>query len=342
MKSGWTSWIRTAAAGLALAAGVWAQGAGAAETTAGVTDVTAKQRYPWNGLVDITCKVKGTEGETNELKFALSAVMPDSGVVRHVRHFWVVENGTNTTNHVVRANGDYRLLWDAAADLGPVRFTNMVVRVGFDAHNGVQLWEGGPLWAETNIGAEEPWEYGLYFWWGDTVGYKRENNVWVASDGSAQNFSFDSGNTPTYNKSVSTLQSEGWVVSQDGTYVLAPEHDAAQVQWGGGWRMPTEQELQDLCNKCDWTWTATNGVNGYVVRGRGGYADNSIFLPAAGYGLGTSLYLAGSYGYVWSCVPYSRSNGAGYLSFDSGNHGMDYYISRYYGFSVRPVRGFAD
>jgi len=50
------------------------------------------------------------------------------------------------------------------------------------------------------------------------------------------------------------LQSEGWVVNENGTYVLAPEHDAAQVQWGGGWRMPTYQELNDLCyNKCDWT-----------------------------------------------------------------------------------------
>ena len=67
-------------------------------------------------------------------------------------------------------------------------------------HNGVQLWEGGPYWADRNIGAENPWDYGYYFWWGDTVGYKFENGVWMASDGSSQNFSFDETNTPTYGK----------------------------------------------------------------------------------------------------------------------------------------------
>jgi hypothetical protein len=55
----------------------------------------------------------------------------------------------------------------------------------------VQLWENGPYWATTNIGAEKPEDYGYYFWWGDTVGYKRENDKWVASDGSNSNFSFE-------------------------------------------------------------------------------------------------------------------------------------------------------
>ena len=66
-----------------------------------------------------------------------------------------------------------------------------------EAHEKVQLWEGGPYWATTNVGAEEPWEYGYYFWWGDTVGYKRENGAWVASDGSSSDFSFSEGRTPT-------------------------------------------------------------------------------------------------------------------------------------------------
>ena len=83
--------------------------------------------------------------------------------------------------------------------------------ISADVHEKVQLWEGGPYWATTNIGAEKPEDYGYYFWWGDTVGYKRENNKWVASDGSNSNFSFSSGNVPTYNKSISTLQSEGWI-----------------------------------------------------------------------------------------------------------------------------------
>ena len=58
-------------------------------------------------------------------------------------------------------------------------------------HKGVQLWKDGPYWAETNIGAENPWDYGYYFWWGDTIGYKRVKDAWVASDGSSSDFSFD-------------------------------------------------------------------------------------------------------------------------------------------------------
>jgi len=306
-----------------------------------VTDVAAKQRYPWNGLVDITCNVTGIDGETNGLKFAVAAVMPDSGNARSARNFWVVQGGTNSTDREVHTNGSYRLLWDARADLGIVRYTNMVVRVNFDTHEKVQLWEGGPYWATTNIGAENPEDYGYYFWWGDTVGYRREGNAWVATDGSSSNFSFGSGNIPTFNKTPATLQSEGWVVSENGTYVLAPEHDAAQVQWGGGWRMPTYQELNDLCyNKCDWTWTTQNGVNGYVVRGRGDYASASIFLPCAGYGSGTSLDISGSYGTYWSSVPSSGYNDACGLYFGSGYHSTGN-SGRYYGFSVRPVQGFA-
>ena len=312
-----------------------------------VTDVIAKQRYPWNGLVDITCKVTGIVGETNGLKFAVAAVMPDTGNARSARNFWVVQGGTNSTDREVHTNGNYRLLWDARADMGIVRYTNMVVRVNFDAHEKVQLWEGGPYWATTNIGAEKPEDYGYYFWWGDTVGYKREGNAWVATDGSSSNFQFydDPISLQTYNKSPSTLASEGWVVQENGTYILAPEHDAAQVQWGGGWRMPTYQELYDLYyNKCDWTGTSLNGVNGYTVRGRGDYAFCSIFLPCAGFGRGSSLNYSGSGGYYWSSVPSSDVSYVSYgLSFlSSVGTGVLYTgcIGRDWGQSVRPVQGF--
>ena len=213
------------------------------------------------------------------------------------------------------------------------------VELGGEEPEMVQLWEGGPFWATRNIGAEKPEDSGYYFWWGDTIGYKWENGQWVASDGSVSGFSFEESNAPTYNKDLATLQSEGWITS-DG--VLSPAHDAAHVHLGGSWRMPTYQELYDLCyNKCDWTWTTQNGVNGYVVRGRGDYASNSIFLPCAGYGYGPSLSGSGSYGYYWSSVPRSDSN---LSSWDLFFYSSDHYASsiyRYYGFAVRPVQGFA-
>ena len=199
----------------------------------------------------------------------------------------------------------------------------------------IQLWKGGPYWADRNIGAENPWDSGYYFGWGDTVGYKWVNDEWVASDGSNSDFSFEYSNAPTDYKGVSKLN-EGWITENG---VLVPDHDAAQKHWGGDWRMPTDKELQDLSKLCDWTWTKVKGVNGYVVRGKGSYSSAEIFLPSAGYGVGTSLSHAGSYGCYCSSVPNSANYYAWYLYFDSGRHGTyNYYRSR--GRSVRPLQGF--
>ena len=227
-----------------------------------------------------------------------------------------------------------------AMESAPSRFYRLSAT---SAKTGVQLWANGPYWATTNIGAERPEESGWYFWWGDTVGYKRERDAWVATDGSSSNFQFvdDPISQQTSNKGSATLLSEGWIVSRNGTYVLAPEHDAAYVKWGGNWRMPTKLEQSYLGSKCDWTWVTTNGVNGYVVRGRGDYASNSIFLPAAGGAdvNGGSLGGFGKHGRYWSSVPYAMSNGTSWaLHFMSDSHDADDYYGRGRGYSVRPVR----
>ena len=204
---------------------------------------------------------------------------------------------------------------------------------GAETAERVQLWEGGPYWADRNIGAANPWDSGYYFWWGDTVGYKRVGNVWMAGDGSSSNFAFSDAHIPTCKKSIVELMREGWITADN---VLTPEHDAAQVQWGGGWRMPTKQELDDLCNRCDWRWTTKNGVKGYVVCGRRGYASASIFVPAVGNGAGTSLCYAGSRGYVWSSVPTSGIYDAWNIYFRSSIHRTSN-NNRLYGQPVRPV-----
>ncbi len=302
-----------------------------------VTDVVAKQRYPWNGKVDIACTVSGFEETSSGWKFFVKVVDPDSGDATTVSHVRSLRDGSESGDLTVGSNGNHHLVWDASADLGEVVCSNMVVRVEV-IERKVQLWEGGPYWAETNIGAEKPEDYGLYFWWGDTMGYRREGSAWVASDGSSSNFSFSEGNAPTYGKDNSTLQSEGWITSAG---VLAPEHDAAHVHWGGSWRMPTKDEFSALLGNCNLTWTTRNGVNGYVVRGRGAYSSASIFLPAAGYGDGRYSYLAGSYGNYWSSVPYESNSGRAWdLRFGPGDYGAnDHSCSN--GQSVRPVQGFA-
>ena len=305
-----------------------------------VTEVVAKQRYPWNGLVDITCKVSGIDETTKGFEFLAMAIVPDFVITNRLSHIWVMKDGVKSTDKTVKGNGNYRLLWDAKAELGEVRYTNMIMSVTLNRkqREKVQLWKDGPYWATTNIGADEPWESGYYFWWGDTVGYKRENDKWVASDGSKSNFSFYN-NAPTSNiRSIETLQSEGWITA-DG--VLASEHDAAHVQWGGEWRMPTYQELNDLCyNKCDWTWTSMNGVSGYAVCGRGDYALARIFLPCVGKGYKTELLSFDSVGDYWSSEPKSSSTSAVsfFLSITSRECTTAAQGYRSYGHSIRPVQ----
>lgn len=214
--------------------------------------------------------------------------------------------------------------------------------------DAVQLWENGPYWSTTNIGAEKPEDPGYYFWWGDTVGYVRSGGIldsshyyhsdvtWVSSTGEQMNSSpFSSSTVPTYNKTADQLKSLGYV---DASGNLTAEHDAATQHWGNGWRMPTDAELEALVSNCDSQWTTRNGVWGRVLKGRGAFASNSIFIPAAGYGSRSYLDLFDSIGGCWSTtVDSDESRIAWCLSLYSGDIACDI-DSRYYGLSVRPVR----
>ena len=105
--------------------------------------------------------------------------------------------------------------------------------------------------------------------------------------------------------------------------------------------MPTDQELSELNTNCDWTWTTQNSVNGYIVRGRGVYATNSIFLPCVNLDHGTSIHGVGWCGLYWSSAPRWYSSYAWSLLFHSREHSTRY-SDRYYWYSIRPVQGFAN
>ena len=197
------------------------------------------------------------------------------------------------------------------------------------------------------MGASAPEDFGYYFWWGDTVGYTRSGGTlglfglyssvtWVSSTGEQMSSSpFSPSSCPTYGKDNSALLSEGYV---DSTGNLAPEYDAAHVHWGDGWRMPTDAEFFDLTNNCTSTWITTNGVSGRLVTGTGSYADRSIFLPAAGGGLNSSLLSPDSNGYYWSSTPYSDNSGQAWNLFFNSTGIIVSNLSRFYGRCVRPVR----
>ncbi len=183
----------------------------------------------------------------------------------------------------------------------------------------------GTIWATRNVGADTPEDYGDYFAWGEIVPNK-DYYFWST-------YKWCKGSESTLTK-YCTDSSYGYKGFVDNKTELDPEDDVAYVYWGPSWRMPTEAQLFELVEKCDWRWTAVNGVSGCLVIGPNG---NRMFLPAAG----SYLYgnLGYSYGYYWSrtnCgnpIPYD----AYVLLFDSDN--VEYKgIFRDEGLTVRAVR----
>ena len=193
----------------------------------------------------------------------------------------------------------------------------------YDPYNGYEYVDlglpSGLKWATCNVGATSPEAYGDYFAWGETQ--------------PAPGFNYIESNCATYGLSISELQSQGYIDNEGN---LTSSHDAATANWGGSWRMPTEAEQQELIDNCTWTWTAQNGVNGYRVTGSNG---NSIFLPAAGYRIESSLGYDGYRGYYWSSTPGDGSyvGSRAYGLFYDGAECVDWSYLRYFGFTVRPI-----
>ena len=179
----------------------------------------------------------------------------------------------------------------------------------------------GTLWADRNVGADSPEAYGDYFAWGETSTKSTYN--W-------RTYKWCQGSSASMTK-YCTDSSYGTV---DNKTVLDLEDDAAYVNMGAEWRMPTHDELKELRNNCTWTWTSQKGTRGYKVTGPNG---QSIFLPAAGCRCDSSLTYAGSRGYYWSA---SLSESGPYLAwslhFDYGYYNA-YRSGRYYGRTVRAV-----
>lgn len=192
-------------------------------------------------------------------------------------------------------------------------------------------------WAKCNVGATKPYEYGDYFAWGETEPkseYSWENYKYaVFVEGTPAEYDADG----FLIKPATEVHYEGLNIGED---ISGTQYDAARQNWGGNWRMPTEDDLVQLKNDCIWTWTQmltaeSKPINGYKVTGPNG---NWIFFPAAGCRYNTDLTNDGSRGYYRSSTPYPYGpNYADYLYFDSSGISPDYCNFRYCGQSVRPV-----
>ncbi len=179
----------------------------------------------------------------------------------------------------------------------------------------------GTLWATMNVGASKPEDFGLYFQWGDTIGYTYDQ---VGKD---KNFNWDgykwySGGT--FTKYTTTGAS------------LDLEDDAAHAYMGGDWHMPTDEQIQELIDNTKGEWFKFCGVNGMKFTSK---EDSSkfIFIPAAGDVWDGLVGNSGRYGYIWSSTmsAYDFIYGK-YFNFCL----EDIYVGivlRYYGLPIRGV-----
>ena len=130
------------------------------------------------------------------------------------------------------------------------------------------------LWADCNVGAENPWERGARIAWGETTAktyYSLYNYKHAKAFVDARKWKFSK-----YTLNVN-LDNNSYI---DNKTSLDIEDDAAHVNWGGNWRMPTKEECMELFEKCEWKETTLNGVKGYRITSKvRGYTSNSIFLP---------------------------------------------------------------
>ena len=131
------------------------------------------------------------------------------------------------------------------------------------------------LWATCNVGASSPEGYGNYYAWGETKTKSTYN--WT-----------------TYQYCSGTSSS----VVDLGNSIAGTSYDAATVNWGSGWVMPTVVQINELVNQCSFSLATVNGVKGLRLTGPNG---KSIFFPMSGYKVDATLYKAGEQAYLWSC-----------------------------------------
>lgn len=215
------------------------------------------------------------------------------------------------------------------------------IDTGIGVENGHEYIDLGlsVKWATCNIGAETPEDYGDYFAQAETKSkktYTEDNYIYCK-------------------KEVVTGQVSAWYEYHFKKYVreedyeynrfydnktkLEKKDDAAYINWGGKWRMPTEDEFNELINFCTWEKTIQNRVAGYKLTSNvDGYEDRSIFFPAAGYKSDNELNYARTKGYYWSSTLGDNSSGASIFYFDLDYEDCDIRgKDRENGLSIRPV-----
>lgn len=214
----------------------------------------------------------------------------------------------------------------ANQDVAPVKNVDNKKKYKKDRKEYVDLGlPSGTLWATMNIGASSPEDFGDYFAWGETSpknSYDWNNYKWC--DGDFKKL------TKYCNDSIYGIV--------DGKTVLDRDDDAAFMNWGKEWCIPSEAQFLELKKECDWEWTRRNDVVGYLVTSK--HNSATLFIPLSGYRSGDSITTKSWGNGIWlneldheftdlalSCYKYLRDG-----------MGCWFAYSRCFGRCVRPVR----
>ena len=207
----------------------------------------------------------------------------------------------------------------------------------------------GTKWASMNIGASKESEIGLYFAWGETTGYKgdpddgrafyTDDYKWNIS-GYTLWYGFNKYQIPDgsdgQNNNKSCWYDDNGKFIGDGKTKLDDSDDAAIVLWGNGWRMPTKDDVAELCANCTSAWETLDGIKG--VRMTSKINGKSIFLPAGGDRGNSGIHWVGEQGYYWASTLNSMSTGiADMLYYTTNDDPYDHYARRFGGRNIRPV-----
>ena len=168
------------------------------------------------------------------------------------------------------------------------------------------------LWSDCNLGATSPEGYGEYYAWGETQPKEK----------------YSKDNYSHYDQSMNQYIDIGENIS--GT-----KYDAAHVNLGNGWRMPTNTELEELINNCEWEWIKKDNTLGYKVTGING---NYIFLPAGGYIVQNILSRNNEWTEYWSSSTTPRFKGEANLLVENGYNPIIINTDKQWGVPIRPVK----
>lgn len=173
----------------------------------------------------------------------------------------------------------------------------------------------GVKWASFNLGASKPEESGYYLAWGENE--TKDNYLWDT---------YRWGQSSTSMLKYNTNSAFGVV---DNVVELELQDDAAHMLLGGGWRIPTEEEFNELINNCSYSFTKINNILGFLFTSSNN--GESIFFPATSYASDPPD------GYYWSSslnVSYCYSALRMELNISTVHLGS---CMRYYGSPIRPV-----